>query len=620
MIDPVAELVRIEVRLVRTFLDGIDRALAAAPAGSPGATIWSDYGFKWPAYALAHLYRFEHPENPFCGEQSCLEKAAKLLDKCTEEWHWRRSRGFRVESREVPHYVAATLIEWLGEDTPADSRDGWTAHAEAWAAQALEKPFGFTGTYHDAWRLISLYRLGRALDRDEWREMAVHFFRQMLTYQTKEGFWEEGRHHGPSMRYNGLMLPALAWVYRFTGEEVFGESAARLATFMATYSYPDGITVGPFDGRNCPMMAFFPACPGMELSPEGRVLSARAFALWRDLGSPERPDLIVESTRDAVRVAFYAADHCVYLTDFVPEDERTAAADERGSLPIDTGGTVTNHSTEFDGLLFRDGEWILALSGQNTYVPKLSRSIYRLERQSRIELWHAGARLVLGGGHNLRETGLPYANAILDTGYAGGSDFGRLDVAGAAELSRSRDAARAGAAIGKEGDDRPDYGLVQSYFIPQFARAGVRNARPELELRFAHGTVRFDFAFPAPERVEIGASWDVRLLKRLCLQIPLLVWHGAELLVDSEVPSGDAEPAPVESGLRADGGPFGAGYGLSVPEGIPCRVRWPLLAHPTHAGHFEDDPFKPAFRVALVSSQWEDPPRTGTAKWMLDIT
>ncbi len=620
MPDPVSELVGIESRLVGIFLQSAGRALEAEPAGSPGATIWSDYGFKWPAYALAHLYRFEHPDNQYYKDDSCISAAVGLLDKCTEEWEWRKGRGLEVESREVPHYVAAALIEWLGEDLPESSRAGWEAHAEAWAGQALQKPFGFTGTYHDAWRLLSLYRLGAALDRDEWRETAAHFFRQMITYQTPEGFWEEGRHHGPSMRYNGLMLPPLAWMYRFTGEEVFRDSAARLAEFMAAYSYPDGITVGPFDGRNCPMMAFFPACPGMELSPRGRVLSARAFGLWRDLGSPESPELLVESTRDAVRLAFYAADHCVYLTDRVPGDERRAAVDESGALPIDAQGTVENHSTVFDGLLCRRGDWVLALSAQNTYVPKISRSIYRLERQSRIEIWHAGARLVLGGGHSLRETGLPYANAVLDTGFAGDSDFGRLDVAGTAALSRARDASRAGGAISNAGDDRPDYGTVQGCFIPQLARATAEGDCPQLELRFAHGTVRFRFAFPDPEHVEIRADWDVRRLHRLCLQMPLLVWDGGAFSVDGrEPPDAGEEPVPVRREVRAEGGPFDANCALLVPEGVPCRVRWPLLAQPTHSGFFEDDRFRPAFRIALVSSQWESPSQTGSALWTLSL-
>ena len=619
VIDPIAELVRLEVKLVGMFRDCADRALSAVPAGSPGADIWSDYGFKWPAYSLAHLYRFEHPDNPHCGDESCLELAVGLVDKFVEEWRWRTGQGLAVEGREVPHYVAAALIEWLGDKISAERREAWAAHGEAWAEQALKKPFGFTGTYHDSWRILSLYRLGRALGREEWSEMAVHFYRQMLSYQTPEGFWEEGRHHGPSMRYNGLMLPTLAWMYRLTGGDEFREAASRLAAFMAAYSYPDGITVGPFDGRNSPMMGFFPACAGMELAPESRVLSARAFQLWKDLGSPEDPGLVVEATRDAVRLAFYAADHCIYLTDFVPEAERAAALDESGALPVDCGGTVEHHSTVFDGLLHHEGDWVLALSGQNSDVPRIGRSIYRLERQSRIELWHPKARLVLGGGHSLREVELPYVNAILDTGYAGSSDFGRLDVAGTGKLARSRDGSRAGGKVKGEGDDRPDYGLVQSYFTPRMARARVEAGAPELELVFAHGTVRFRFGFPSPEKVEIDADWDVRRLDRLCLQIPVPVWSGAKLSLDGRETPGGGEPIEVKKEVRAQGGPFEASYCLAVPEGVPCRVHWPLAAQPTHSNLFEDAPFRPAFALALVSCQWEKPEQTGRARFVISL-
>jgi len=236
MIDPIAELIKIEVRLADLARGFSERALAAPPEGHPDATIWCDYGFKWPAYAFAHLHRTEHPDNPHFGAKWCVELAVALLDKCTETWEWRKSQGMQVASREVPHYVAAALLEWLGERTPEASRAGWVGHAEAWAKQALEKPFGFTGTYHDAWRLLSLFRLGGALDRPGWREAAVFFFKRMISYQTAEGCWEESRGHGPSMRYNGLMLPALAWMYRLTGDGEFRESAARLASFMARYS------------------------------------------------------------------------------------------------------------------------------------------------------------------------------------------------------------------------------------------------------------------------------------------------------------------------------------------------------------------------------------------------
>jgi len=66
--DPVAELMRIEVGLAE-FVCGIGRRVPdSPPEGAPEATIWCDYGFKWPAHTLVHLYRTAHPENPLHGQ------------------------------------------------------------------------------------------------------------------------------------------------------------------------------------------------------------------------------------------------------------------------------------------------------------------------------------------------------------------------------------------------------------------------------------------------------------------------------------------------------------------------------------------------------------------------
>ena len=77
------------------------------------------------------------------------------------------------------------------------------------------------------------------------------------------------------------MLPSLAWMYRWTQDEDFLNAARKLADFMATFVYPDGVTVGAFDGRNSNVMAYFPICPGLELSARGRAYNTRAFRLWQ---------------------------------------------------------------------------------------------------------------------------------------------------------------------------------------------------------------------------------------------------------------------------------------------------------------------------------------------------
>ncbi len=120
-------MIPIEVRLAELVRPACLKAPDSPPEGHPDATIWCDYGFKWAAYAFAHLHRTPHPDNPLFGQDWCVELAVRLLDKCTETWRWRKERGLDTAGREAPHYVAAAVIEWMGRQVPADSLADWTA-------------------------------------------------------------------------------------------------------------------------------------------------------------------------------------------------------------------------------------------------------------------------------------------------------------------------------------------------------------------------------------------------------------------------------------------------------------------------------------------------------------
>ncbi|MEX0701957.1 MAG: hypothetical protein WD069_07660 [Planctomycetales bacterium] len=593
-VDPVSQLVRWEVRLAEWIRAHRDPILQAPPGGNGPAIPWADYGFKWPAYTLMHLWSTRHADNPLFQAEWCPELAMRLYDQEVDGRLARRGRG--INTWETPHYVAAYLFETLGDKLAGQRRRNWIDHEEAWAAQAMTRPLFRTGNYHDSWRFTGLYRLGEAFDRPEWRERGIELFNQMLKAQAPEGFWVEQR--GPSFRYHGLMLPSLAWMYRWTGDAAFRTAAERLADFATRYVHPDGTSVGPFDCRNCNVLAYFPTCAGLELTPSGRAFAARAFKLWREVGAAEDITRVVISTRDLPRFAFYVADTARYLGRYGAgsyPDAPSVRVASRGELPVDRDGVIENHSPRFDGVLVRRGAWSIAISGQDPNYSREAASPFHLEGQSRLELWHEKARLTIGGGHSHRDWPIPIANAFLVTDQSGDGDFGVPDP----KLLRPQ--------------------RIDSY-MPRAVAARVRDGVPELTLTFPQGTVRYRIHVRSDAQVDLVADWqELDNVQALCLQVPLVVPHRGELLPDARAEARRDGGREVRSEVLVRGGPFDARFRLEVPRGLLCRVHGPIKTGVGHANLQEDDPIENWFSIALVSSRLADPPRSGQATFRLSV-
>ncbi len=589
--DHIARLMRLEVRLAHWVREHRKQVLSAPPDGPGEAIPWADYGFKWPAYTLAHLWSTPHADNPLVGADWCPELAMELYDKEVSGWLTRRDRGGGISTYETPHYVAAYLLQTLGDRIPRDRRQRWLAHEQAWVDQALVRPLGRTGRYHDSWRFTGLYRLGQVLDRPEWTKRGIELFHEMLKYQLPEGFWSEQR--GPSFRYHGLMLPSLAWMYRWTGDEAFGDAARRLVQFLTRYVHPDAIAVGPFDVRNSNVMAYFPVCGGLELTAEGRAFAARAFRLWEDLGMMTDVSRSMVCTRDVARLAFYVADTVRYLSQYAPQEAQ--AASPRGSLPIDRDGVQENHTAAFDGLLFRRGSWVVALSGQNPDYSRQSKSPYMLDGQSRIELWNTKGRLAIGGGHSHRTSDIPFANVFIASEAEGDSQFGKPDP----KLSR---------------DDRI------ACYMPQAVEARVVEDVPQLTLTFRQGAVRYRIHRESDRQVRIDADWDLAGAKILCLQMPLVVWRGAKLVLDGAPQSGALdEQREVKREAQVRGGPFESSLAVQMPAGAECRVHYPLVTGQFHDNPWLADPMQARYDLALLSCQWTAPQKTGRAAFVISV-
>jgi len=273
-------------------------------------------------------------------------------------------------------------------------------------------------------------------------------------------------------------------------------------------------------------------------------------------------------------------------------------------LPLDADGAVLeNHTTLFEGAMRRQGPWVAALSGQISDVPKDCQFIYRLERQSRIELWHQRASVVLGGGHSLVDCVWPLYNVWAESGYA--TEPGERDYAHTTGVAAS-----------------PEYALRRSKYYARAASCGTDGAASWLELVFAHCTVRFELE-PAGGGMAIRYRYRQLALKELRLALPMVLWRTARGLADGkELPAaGLAEPVflDVEREFAVETPLFGTRATLSPPAGPPARVVWPLEPVRTYGQLFPEEKFESFFRMALVETVIEKPAREGSGEWRLRV-
>ncbi|HOX08940.1 MAG TPA: hypothetical protein PK280_21270, partial [Planctomycetota bacterium] len=248
--------------------------------------------------------------------------------------------------------------------------------------------------------------------------------------------------------------------------------------------------------------------------------------------------------------------------------------------------------------------------------------IYRLERQSRIELWHERAGLVVGGGHSLINAIQPLCNAWVDSGFA-------RDVGGYARSSGD---------IGS-----PEMARRRAMYYPRAATSGTAGRNLWLELTFAHAEVRFEIE-PKGGALAIRYRYEAVGLRELRVSLPLVLWRTARGFADGRelrVPAAPAQrkkqrgPALVEEGGALCGEPFsvspvrrevavetplfGTRATLRVPSAGKTRVLWPLWPLRTYGRLFADERFPSFFSIALVETVLAEPGRAGQGAWELRV-
>ncbi|MHC4914089.1 MAG: hypothetical protein ACYTGB_01240 [Planctomycetota bacterium] len=561
---------------------------------------WGHENYKYASGPLLAVYVTEHPANSLYRKKEVLDRYLQLADRWVKKWEDSLETADPVGYSEWPPLIVLRGLEYLGDELDGGMRERWTRMITYFAEHVVPQPFFFTAPNHEAWKLAVTAIAGRVLERPDLLEAAEFKAGQLAAYQTPEGFWEEGRHHGPSIKYNGLMLAAMTIVAKETGSAKLREAAARLAAFMSRWTFPDGTLAGVLDGRQSTSPGYFGlVVPGLELAAEGVSHMRSIIDFWDRVGWLDEPRMAGPSNWYAHFGMPFASEALLHFA------KADGPAEGGSSMPLETDGTaLENHTTLFGAVMRRQGPWALGICSQLSDVPKDCQFIYRLERQSRLEVWHEKASLVLGGGQSLVNCVWPLYNVWAETGYD--------DKPGEKAYAHTKGLAAS-----------PEYALRRSKYYARWAESGTDGEKSWLELTYASCTVRFELA-PAGDEMVVGYTYRQLGLNELRLAMPVVLWRTARGLAgEKEIPADAAvaEPVLLETGEEfvVETPLLGTTATLKLPAEGKGRVVWPLEPVRTYGKLFDEELFESFFRMALVETVIESPPREGSGEWRLGV-
>lgn len=547
------------------------KRLTCKTAGQPIETLAQAYTLSIHHAKMTkdEIQNMTHSIISICDQWAdMMEKSlAEEGPSCTSEWE---------------PVTICYLHDLVKDFIPSDKLNRWAIWALAYCDQQMQRPFYYTAFNHEIMRCMAMYLCGQTFKRPDLIQYSTYFAKQLMNYVTPLGFWEEGPHHGASMRYNYIMIHGLAWVYRLSKEESLKPAIQNLSDFMATYAYPDGATVGPLDGRQTAAysQAMF-MTPGLELSEKGQALFTRHNNEFYKAVEKDNFMTILEN--------FFAVSTLIYYKKFnlsTPKDSK---------LLLDQDNLIESHSNLHETVMQRKGDWACCVSGHAGQIPKEAQSIFRLERQSRIELWHKEFKFIIGGGHNKIGNKTPYTNIMMTSGFKN-SDF--------------------------------NFGLIttedkKSNHAMYFARAAktyIKDNAPHVTSYFAHATITFSVHILNNKKVTIKWQAEQLGLKKLAIQIPVVVPKKSDIYLDNKkIDCAYLGQSNLNKGrvvdVRTDGKTI---FKINTNNEIGLRYpNMPLITYVEDEINFFE---KVNYYISFLSIQFENPAPTLSGAWEIELT
>ncbi|MEA2063159.1 MAG: hypothetical protein U9P14_05635 [Gemmatimonadota bacterium] len=537
-------------------------------------------------YPLAFLYRTEHPLNPYYGDKKIRDAAFAYCDHiaaCKTGLEW-------------PLYNLCMVYNWLKDEIAPERKKKWLEYVEYYVSHRGIRPYFYTSFNHEAWNCLAVFKAGQVFGRPEWEDQGRRMMHQLMKVQTELGFFEEGPHHGPSMKYNQVQLGAMIFYAELAKDDEVMAAAEKLADFMIRYSFPDGSPIGCLDGRQSWSLGYFGTlCQGFDRWPQGKEINRRIYRTRKKWGvlDPEGKHFNLSNWYAYFGYAFLMDEYLSLLPD----------APTQSVLPQDRNGyLMVEKGTNFDGGVARQHDWMVAISAINSDVPRIANDIYRLDRQNRLDVWHEKTGLIIGGGHNKIDCDMPLANVVLLTGYNDvACDFGLL--------SGGRSTA--------SGDRYHDWRAV---YIPRALSSEITLDKQVLTEHFGQGDITLAVRPVNENRLDIGYRYDVFTTRELFIQLPLIVFYNSRVKVDGEL-FDNGSPVTVDKQVEISNPTMGATVRFTTPVGSSAKLQpgvWPMRWY--IGEHVPNQRYEPYYKINLLSVKIDIAGGKGAGTFVLEIT
>ena len=352
-------------------------------------------------YALGYATFREFTGNPHSGTSRLWDIGMQLVDMVCDrqgqdgKWRWRDPASGKVWQTRYVWSVYAWLrtieefCEHFGEGRLARFRDvierTATSRADSWQG-FIESGERRTSLNIFAWEGLELWLAGRVLGRGDLLAAGAEQLDYCIRRQKPDGWWPDAqRPRGAVVSYNSVTVGAISAYARLSGDEAARDAVRRAAHFHLDFQYPDSALVETVDERNRY------GGRAVSQSRSGSIRLVCAFAPFEECrgaavrfaGEPGDADKAEDAgLRFAVAASTFAD-----VLDSVPP----------GNVePVEITAPVSVY--DIPALVRRRDPWFYCLSGSTTEV---RGSLFHLELQNHLSVWHRDHGLIVGGGNSL---------------------------------------------------------------------------------------------------------------------------------------------------------------------------------------------------------------------------